>query len=582
MTRRFRWQRPFADNSVTVTRVAGDHELADEERQRRYTLDVHGEAADCDVSVTAPADCRYAAEDGHWVTVYEGAGLARVRLAADGSSTAIHPDGSSTAIHLLGPAFDDRLGDAIGGDHEAARELLSECGGPVAAALACGVFVDVEGFVTLVDALAAATGGASDALHAARYDLVRIAATTAAGPPVETAEDFEALATGLDGVDAIGDVDVLDALGDVAAVAHDSAGETRDFLAALGYDISELADRNDGRFFAYYLAQVARTAGVHDAKQQAARRAGATGHPDFETAKAAAERADYWGRGEAWRTAVLPAADQSVPAFAYVLANALYWTGDVGRTHSRADELCYEGAEAAAATIDLDWVVGHATYERHRAAAHRHRSARNHGLAVRNFEAARETAGAYSFLDPWEPTYSSAVVRSNRLSAARDHEAAVAVLDDALDELRDMAVPDDRFAEMRDHLVGQRHERRAKLAGSEDDSLAHLEAALDHYESLGFDRSIDRVAGKLERDAGESDHSRDSGGRGASLGPKPLLRVGRDAGPSLADIPDLHDFLTEPDPTAVGSADPGVLPDEHDDEFGEPGGRERDSFSDYR
>jgi hypothetical protein len=573
MTRRFRWERPFAGASVTVTRVAGDHELADEERQRRYTLDIPGGAAHGGVAVTAPADCRYAAEDCHRVTVSEGAGLARVRLGADGDRT---------AIHLPGPAFEDRLGDALDGDHGAARDLLSECWGPVAAVVGCGAFVDVDGFVALVDVLAAATGGAADALHAARYDLVRIAATTAVGPQVDTADEFERLVTGLDGVEDVGDVDALDALADLTALTHDAPGEARDFLRALGYDLSELVDRDDGRFFAYYLAQVARTARVHDAKQQAARRASATDHPDFQTAKEAAERADYWDRGAAWRTAVLPAAQQSLPAFAYVLANALYWTGEVGRTHSRADELCYEGAEAAAATIDLDWVVGHATYERHRAAAHRHRSARNHALAVRNFEGARETAGAYSFLDAWEPTYSSAVVRSNRLSAARDHEAAVAVLDGALDELRAMDVPDDRFAEMRDHLVGQRHERRAKLADGEDDRLAHLEAALDHYESLGFDRSIDRLAGKLERDAGDSDHSRASGGRGAGLGPKPLRRVGRDAGPNLADIPDLHDFLTEPDPTAVGSADPGVLPDEHDDEYGESGGPVRGPNRDYR
>lgn len=581
---------------MTVTRVAGDHELADDGRQRRYRLSLPGSADAESARIRAGSDCEYAREDAVWVTVHESAGLARVRVEIDDDSTSVRPpkdastsvrlpDGGSTLVRLPGPAFDQRLTAALDGDEAAARGILDEFAGAVPAVFACGPFLDADGVGALVGALAATGGRAADALHAARYDLVRAAATTDAGPAVDSADEFEALVAGLDAVDAIGDLEVVDALGDVVAAAHDSPGETQALLAALGYDPGALVDRGDGRFLAYYLAHVARTAGVHDARQQAARRAAATDHPDFEAAEAAAERADYWDRGAAWREAVLPAAAESVDAFAYVLANALYWTGEVARSDARADELCYEGAAAAAAPIDLEWVVGHADFERHRAAAHRHRSARNHALALSRFEAARETAGEYDFLDPWEPTYSHAVVRSNRLSAAGNHEEAVAVLDDALDELRAQGVPDDRFAEMRDHLLGQRHERRAKLAACDDDRLARLEAALDRYESVGFERSVDRIRSKLDRgDQARVDEADESGAD--ALGPRPLLKPARESGPSLADIPDLHDFLTEPDPTAVGSADPGVLPDERGDEFaddrGGPGGPGRRTDSEYR
>jgi hypothetical protein len=556
---------------VTVTRVAGDHELADGDPQRRYTLSVPAAA---DATVAAATDCDTAWEDGTlWVTVPDGAGLARVRL---------RTGGAHVAFRLPGPTFDDRLTAAIDGDDAAAHDLLAGAHSPVALALACGPLLDVEGFVALVDALAAASEGASDDLHATRYDLVRLAATTAAGPPVGTADEFEALVAGLDGVDAVGDVTVLDALADVIAVAHDSVPETQRFLSDLGYELPLLAEREDGRFLAHYLAQVARTAGVRDAKQAAARRAANTDHADFADAKAAAERADYWDRGAAWRDAVLPAAGESFPTFAYTLANALYWTGEVGRSDSRADELLHEGAAASARTIDLEWVAGHADYERARAAAHRHRSKRNHALALAHFETARGVAEDHSFLDPWEPTYSRAVVRSNALSTTGDHERAVAVLDDALDELREQGVPDDRFAEMRDHLAGQRHERRAIVADDDGDRLAHLEAALDHYESVGFERSVARIEAKLD-DAEAADEAAAGERREGSARPQPVLRPDPDAGPSLDDIPSLHDSLTETDPGAVGSADPGVLPDEREDALADdPGVPGRDSEPHYR
>lgn len=577
MTRRFRWRRPVGDATVTVTRVAGGHDDrdGDADRQRQYMLSVQADTHDQTLAVTRLSDStdyEYTTADGHWVTVHEGAGFPRVRLDVAGERT---------LVRLPGPAFDDRLAAALDGDREAGGQLLDELGGPVATVVGCGPFLDADGFVALVGSLAAASGAASEALHAARYDLVRVAATTPVGPTIDSAAEFEAVVDGLNAVDAIGDVDELDALGDLIVVAHDSAGETRAFLDALGYDLPSLVDREDGRFFAYYLAQVASTSGVHEANQQAARRASVSEHPDIETATAAAERADYWERDDAWRSAVLPAALESRRTFAYALANALYWTGEVGRSDSRADELCYEGASAAGATIDLDWIVGHAAYERYRAAAHRHRSARNHALALAQFGAARELADEYSFLDPWEPTYSAAIVRSNQLSAAGRHEQAVTVLDETLEELHAQAVPESRFEEMRDHLVGQRHERHAKLATDEDDRLGHLEVAVGHYEAVGFDRSIDRIERKLDRGA-DQPASGQGGTSETEPVPRPVLRPTGSSGPSLEDIPELHDFLTDTDTTAVGSPDPGVLPDEQHEEIELVDGEPRDSDPRYR
>jgi hypothetical protein len=559
MSRRFRWEQPLSGSqSVTVTRVAGDHEHG-QEPERRYTL-------------AAPEPCRIVATstgvdtrtegDKTWCTVSDGAGLAWVRVDCDGDRT---------RLFLPGPSFDEACTATLRGEESAARTVLAAVDSPVELPFAVGQFLEVDALVDLLGAVVASSDRASDALHAARYPVVRAAVTTTAGLRVERAATFERLVDGLDAVDEIGDVDVLDALADAIAVAHESVGETRAFLDDLGYDLSDLIERGDGRFLAHFLAQAARTGGVQAAKQFASRAARGN-DTDFEDAKARAQRADYWDRGSAWRAVVRPAASRSTEEFAYVLANALYWTGEVGRTDAQADELLHEGAAAVSSTIDLEWITAHARFERCRAAAHRHRSASNHALALDLFERAIDLAEAHAILDPWEPTYSQAVVASNRHSAAGDHQRAVAVVEDAIDTLADEDVPSDRYDEMVHHLRGQAGERRAKLVSDDESRLAHLEAALDHYQAIGFDRSVDRIEAKLADatvgtetapNTKASDHEGPFAG-----GPRPRLRPEGEVGPSLSDIPDLHDFLTEPDTTAVGSADPGILPDERrtDDE----------------
>ncbi|MBP2250546.1 hypothetical protein J2754_000855 [Halarchaeum solikamskense] len=547
MAQRFRWTHTLADGrDATVSRVAGAHESGDDAR-RRYDCRLPS-----DVTASTPDErVRMTREDGDGddrliVVVPDGAGVVRLRLTAE--------DGRS-AIPLLGPTLGAALTDALRGDGDAARSLVAARGTAVAAVHACAHALDTEGIVALVDALADASGTASDELHARRYALCRAAARGTNGLAVTGPEAFEALVDGLDSAAEIGEVDALDALGDLVAV------HGLDTVRALGYDLVRLAHRGDGRFRAYWLAALARDRGIDDARDVAG--AHESGDDDYARLKDRAVTAEYRERGAAWRALCGPASRRSRETFRYVLANACYWTGETGRTDARADELCYEGA-LAAVPADLDWIRVRARYERARAVGHRHQSATNHALAIAAFERARDVAASCPDDDvaPWDPLYSRTVVASNARSAAGDHAGAVGVLEDGLDALAAYDIPETRADEIRHHLRGQRHERLALLARREDDGAVetHLDAAVEHYEAADLDRSRDRVAAKRDDAANEdaTDRARRAARSAGGAGPAPRP-PSDDTGPSLADIPDLHDSLTASDPNAVGSADPGVV-----------------------
>ncbi|MFB6207311.1 MAG: hypothetical protein ABEJ05_12390 [Haloglomus sp.] len=556
---RSRWTRPLsaADDSdgATVTRVVGDHELAGAERRRRYEVRLHGVAVDPDDVHSGDADVDVTETDGDTrlsVVVPDGAGVARVRLPVAGT-------GAWAAFRLPGPTLGEQCIAATRGDEGAALAVrdAAPVGDPLALGLACGAFLGPDALVDLLGTLAAADDAFADRLHAVRYDLLRSLAI-APSAAVDTGESFEAVVAGFDALDAIGDVEAVDALADVVAVCHDSVAETRRFLDGLGYDLGALERRDDGRFAAAVLAHAARTEGVGAAMAHANRRT--RGDVDYAEAKRRAESADYWERGAAWRALVGPAARRERREFAYVLANACYWSGEVSRSDSRLAELLHAGAAAAAATIDLDWIVGRARFQRHRAAGHRHRSSQNHALALARFENAASVAEKYPFLDPAEPRFSRAVVRSNQLARRDDIEGAIDVLEEAADRVRESDLSEERRSEMLHHLDGQRHERTARLArGDAADRRDHLAAAAEHYRAIGFERSAERVEAKLadvDPESAEAERHRAAEVRGAPLAP----RAHRDVAP--AEIPDLEDFLTEPAPEAVGSPDPGVLPDE--------------------
>jgi hypothetical protein len=570
MTQRFRWERPLpGDATATVTRVVGDHELPEEGGERRFRVDCSPSVERAEAST---GEATVDDEDCVTVALPADAGLVRLRVTVSGGTG---------RLALPGPALEDRLAGALDGDADASRALVRESESVVALALAAGEFLTVEDLAALLDAVAESSGSAADDLHARRYDLARAILATDAGPRVEDRESVVALVDGLDSVDAIGDVSLDAVVADAMHLGASTPQGARAFLQDHGFEPGALADRGDGSFLAALLAHATVTGGVAAAKRLAS---GWPAAKTFEAAEADAEAADYWERGEAWRAVVPTAADRSDEAFAYVLANALYWSGEVDRRDGRLDELCFDGAEVAGREVGLDWVVGHARFERARARGHRHRTSRNHALAIAAFDEARAVADEYGFLDPWEPVYTRTVVASNMHSARGDHDAAIAALDAGEEALAALDVPEGRHKEMLAHLDAQRHERRAIQTGNPAERRSHLESALEKYESVGFERSVERIRSKLADDEDGSPSENDDDGEETLTGRERAAVATRQAlagdqrGPSLSDIPALHDFLTETDPNAVGSPDPGVLPGERESgEFGGPDEPSRDS-----
>lgn len=564
MTQRFRFPHAVGEGrSVTVTRVAGDHELEGADRHRRYQLDFTETGAGGDV-VSTSSRVRVVSEDRARPTVVvpDNAGFAAVRLRVAGTYS---------ALFLPGPTVGAACTDATRGDASAAGVVLNAVHTASALPSRVGPFLGLDGTLALLDTVTAASDTASDDVHAHRYDLVRAATLTPNGIPVHDADDFDALVRGLDAIDAIGDLSVLHAIGDLVA-GHPTPDRALDTLDDLGFDRDALETRDDAWFHAVTLANAVRTGGIDAARPLAADHAGDV--DDYHALKDTASNADYWDRGVAWRRVLPGATRHSRHEFGYVLANALYWTGEVARTDARVEELLHDAAASVAADIGLDWIAGHARYERERVAGHRHRSARNHDRAIAHFRAAEALADDYDFLDAWDPIYSRVVVQSNAHSRAGDHAAAVDTLDAGLDEIDALDPPSHRREEITHHLRGQRRERLAILARDDhdaDERRSHLEAARDHYATIGFDRSVDRIDRKLDRIAADEEEAADSRGDYGPR-PQPIAPPREDYGPSLADIPDLHDSLTATDPTAVGSADPGVIndPHGHDDPIDDP------------
>ncbi|MGB9962629.1 hypothetical protein ACOZ32_10540 [Halobacterium sp. MBLA0001] len=551
MTQRVRWQRPLPGGEhATVTRVVGDHELPESGAEtRRFRVDA---TADWVRARAAGGDVTRPAADAVSVSLPADAGLTRLRLTT--------PDGT-TRLWLPGPAAAARIDAALDGDPTAARQLTAHAGGVAALAFAAGECLTQPGLCDLLDAVTAASDSAADDLHARRYGVLVGMLSTTAGPPMDTAADVRALCEGVDAIDAVGDVSVSAVVAEAMHRVTDTPRGARAFLADHGVEPRALADDSDGVFFAALLAHAATTRGLPAAKRCATRWPASK---TFDAAKADAEAADYWARGDAWRSAVPTAADQSDAVFAYALANALYWTAEVDRGDSRIDELLFDGAVVAGREIDHDWIIGHSRFERARARAHRHRTSRTHALAIAAFTDAEAIADQWSFLDAWEPVYTRAIVASNMASARGDHHAAIGALDDGRAALSELAVPDARREEMYTHFDAQRHERRAILTDEPDQRRSHLEAARAQYDQLGFDRSVERIQEKLAAAPDHGDDATNGGVRDrqrAALATRQSL-AGSDRGPALADIPALHDFLTETAPEAVGSPDPGVLPSE--------------------
>lgn len=441
------------------------------------------------ISVDRPSDD---SDPEFLVTVPSGSGIVRLYVRDDG-----HRD----PLYLPGPDFLENCTDAIDGDTDAARAVLDEFAVPTQIPAVCGEFLTISALGDLLETLAAVNGYTASYLHAYRYDLVRGAIVSDTGLSVQSADELESLVESVDAVENIGPVDLVDVLSDTVATVHASGNAARSLLESLGYDIAAVERYDDELFFAVYLARLVLADGVRAAEGHTMRR---RRHLDgnYKRRKMRAKNANYADRGRAWRKLLCPAARQSLDEFAYVLANACYWSGENTRTDSRMDELLFDAAARVASEIGLDQIEGRARYEARLSRGHRLRSQKCYSLARAAFERAGDIATEYEFLPEWEPIYTIATVHSAEHGTTGDHAQAVAVLDDALERLFEYDIAPAKLNHIVHHLEGQKLESKAQLANGQsdgDDPVALLREARTHYDVIDLDRSSERVQRKLQR-----------------------------------------------------------------------------------
>jgi hypothetical protein len=532
--------------------------------------------------------------------VSEGAGLSRVRI-----RVADH----SVALVLPGPIVTQTIESIIRGNSTDGQELLNAVDSIPELAFACGQFLSVDQTTVVLQAVANADRYAASRLHSTRYAIIRGAFTLPLGFTLQTASQLETLVEGLDSIQEIGAVELIPALADVMATVHQTVDETDAMLESLGYERTDLEQRKDGLWFACYLAHLVCTKGVYAAEGYAMeRRYHLTGQ--YARRKRDAKQAEFGDRGRVWRRLLCAAARQHTPdEFAYVLANALYWTGRTTPTDSWMGAVLFKGAEKAAEDIGVEVLSERARYNHASMVGHAHRSNNNYRLALTQFERARSIAASTDSLHEWLPLYNAAVVDADAALEAGNHERAVELLGDAIDEVLTYDIPTERCNEIVHHLAGQREEARAtnSWSGDDIDQEAALSEAQAHYEASGLSRSRDRVTRKLanvttqhspsqdapsdaekisnkstQQTTGSSDASAkasqsasDTENEGASESTpsttKSHSEPTRGHSPTepsetvedaYVEPPELHDHLTQPDETAVGGSDLMTSPDE--------------------
>ncbi len=402
-------------------------------------------------------------------------------------------------LYLPSPALIELVEQAVDGDGAAAEALLDRFDTPVQVPLVCGSFLGVSGVVDLIAALARADRYAASVLHSYRYAIVRGALASRAGLHIEDLGELRALVEGLDGIEQIGALSVVEAIGDVVATVHDTRAETEALLEALDADYGRLDEESDGLLTACLLAQIVCTEGVEAAQAfEVPRKLPPRGH--YDRRKRAVFQAEYGERGRAWRRLLNAARRQSADEIGYVLAYALYWTGEESRTDARLDELLLRGAERVAEHKRLVKLETKAQYRRLIAAGHRLRGAHCFGPAAANFAAARTLAAEYDALPEWEPILAEGLVRSRALSKAGDVGAAVDTLDRTIEALLASGPPTPVANRSVRHLTAQKAEIDAERYRSEAPRLARhlLEEARAHYAALGFERSRAKVERLLD------------------------------------------------------------------------------------
>ncbi|MFA9503793.1 hypothetical protein ACERIM_13585 [Natrinema sp. H-ect1] len=501
MVDKYRWRKTLGDGVVIEVACRSQGELespSDDQSKSQFSILVENASTDefClktpnDDGITVDRVSDSSCLEFH-VSIPIGSGLIR---------TYVQSNGQRDPIYLPGPDLVANCVDAINGDTDAARAILKEFAAPTQVPALCGEFLPISEVGGLIETLAEVNSYTASFLHSYRYDLIRGAIVSDHGLSVQSTDELEALVERLDSVQNIGQVGLVDAISDTVAAMPTSGEETKAMLDSQGFDLDAVERSNDDLFFAVYLAQLVLTDGVRAAEGHTMER---RWHLDgnYKRRKTQAKNAEYQDRGQVWRELLCLAARQSLDEFAYVLANALYWSGENTHTHSRMDELLFKAAARVASEIGLIQIEARARYEEYLSRGHRLRSQKCYSLARAAFDRAGDVAAEHDFLPAWEPVYTKATVHSAEYGSAGEHAQAVTILDDALERLFDYDIAPAKLNHIVHHLEGQKLESKARLADFQsdtDDPVSLLQEASTHYDVIGLDRSRERTQRKLEQ-----------------------------------------------------------------------------------
>ena len=483
-------------------------------------------------------------------------------------------DTTRTPLYLPSKSFLKAAEAASNGNRDAVRTVLDAFDTPVQIPVICGAFLDHQSVIDLVETVTSVDRHAASVIHSYRYPILRGALVSPIGLDVESAAELELLADGFDSMEAIGNVDYLDCLADVMATAHGSIEETDRLLESLGYELSELETEADGQFFAYYLAHVVLCDGFTTAVEHTRQRRRHL-NEDYEQLKQEARNAPYRRRGETWRRLLSPAARMTMGEFAYVLANALYWTGEVSRSDSRVSELLCEAAAAVARVIDLADLEASAEYELNLAAGHRLRAAHQYEPAAKRFEQSAELATTNEPLPEWKPSYNKRIVRAHHLQGAGKHERARNVLGAGIKDLLQQDVHPESANRAIHHLKGRQLEVEAASRRNSDLSeVPYLLAdASEHYEAIGFDRSRDRAERKLATATQRSQSQTETEATEQPKQPHPDDSGGVSTGEQSQSAPEPSESVSAAEPSSPSEPEREVVdesPPQETPSFSEP------------
>ena len=450
--------------------------------------------------------------------------------------------------------------DSIRVDREGqGSEILTEIDSPVRFLIVCGSFLDIQHAISFLESAVERSEFWTSQIHSYRYAILRAGVKEGPGLEVRSESELMELIEGLDAIAQIGDIDLIDALGDVMATVHDTPDDTDALLESLDFDIDSLERRDDGFLLVCYLAFHLVSEGLEAAEGYAMERRWRT-RGNYKRRVIEAQNADVANRGSSWRSLVCAAARHGREEFAYILANACYWSAHTRVTDSRVTELLYRGAIEAANEIGLDAVERRARFGLHFDIAHRLRSCRNFEPALLHFGKAEELANQYRALPSWRARYARGICESHALFDRGEREASIECLDETIAELPKFDIEDEQLTHATHHLRAQKHERLGDSEPDPEQSLEHYETATERYEIIGFDRSVRRCTRKLERQRDRIDEPDDERAQSPESSPaQPSTPRDQTVSRDTATTP-----VSEPLPLELWAAETGQYPARRD------------------